>query len=89
MSKHNNHPTLSTTEIRERVEGLEGASLSDLRAIESYLKRREYREEYNKREEVRLRRKAYNQRKAEEARIGRQLLVQLLATKPVTTEETE
>ena len=56
-------------------------TLEEAQAITLYLQKKEYREQYNKRPEVRERRKAYNRERNAKASIGRQLLNQLIGSK--------
>lgn len=74
--------TMGTTTIRERLEeqAVNGQiTMVDLRAIERYLDKVEYRREYNKRADVVAKRKEYNKKRNEEEKQGRQLLAMLLA----------
>lgn len=73
--------TMGTRTIRERLyeDTREGRiPMSDMKAIETYLNKKEYREEYNSRPEVKDKRRAYNRARNEKAKLGRQLLQGLL-----------
>lgn len=75
---------MTITEMRETTYEAYKAgkiTLQEAREIELYLNKREYRQMYNKREEVVLKRKAYNRERAEKAKIGRQMLNLLLGSK--------
>lgn len=74
--------TMSAATIRERVEeNADGLTAVDLRAIEMFLDRQAYRNEYNKRPEVRARRREYNEKRRDEMKRGKELLEQILAVR--------
>lgn len=73
--------TMDTTTIRERLYEQTAAgeiTQVDMKAIETYLNKVDYRREYNRRPEVRAKRKEYMKERNEKAKVGRQLLNSLL-----------
>lgn len=73
--------TMSTEEIRARVnEAFDGDKIAavDLKAIETYLSKLEYRAEYNKRPEVIAKRKAYMAERRQTEKVGKQRIAQLM-----------
>lgn len=73
--------TMSTEEIRQRIgEAYDGgiATAADLRAIETYLDKKEYRENYNRRPEVKARRKAYMATRNQVQKVGKSRLEEVL-----------
>lgn len=72
--------TLSASEIAARISGnTEGLTMVDMKSIETYLQKREYREVYNKRPDVVAKRKERNRKQAQEMKETRMMIELLLA----------
>lgn len=86
MSRHNNHPTMSLADVRARINAeWESGSTNvvDLTLMEKALAKLEYRAEYNRRPEVKAKRREYNRTQKNNLKAGRQLIAQLLRERAV------